>query len=212
MKRRDVEVIRKQTVFKGYFQVDAYELKHRLFDGGWSRPIRRELFERGHAVAAILFDPDRDALVLIEQFRIGAYVGAEMPWFGDATSPWLIEIVAGIIEDGEDLEDVVRREAREEAGCEIGEMFEVMKYFATPGACTESLIIYCGRVDSSKIDGIHGLEEEGEDIRVRVVPCREAFDWLESGKITNATSLIALQWMRIHHDEVLARWRGIAAP
>ncbi len=206
MKRQDVEVVSKTTVFKGYFQVDRYQLRHREFEGGWTKPMQRELFERGHAVAVLLFDPDRDALVLIEQFRIGAYVGLSRPWFGPEDSPWLIEIVAGIIEDGEGLEEVARREAREESGCEIQEMFEMTKFFVTPGASTESLIVYCGRVDSSRADGVHGLEDEGENIRVRVVPCDEAFRWLDEGRITNATCLIALQWLRIHHAEVKARW------
>ena len=206
MKREDVHILRKETVFKGYFQVDRYDLTHKTFGGAEGKPVRREVFERGHAVGVILFDPGHDAVVLIEQFRIGAHAGLEQPWFGPEQSPWLLEIVAGIIEDGETPIDVARRESEEEAGCRVEDLFEVMTFFATPGASTESLIIYCGRIDSTTADGIHGLEEEGEDIKVHVVPCEEVWRWLDSGRFTNATALVALQWLRIHHDEVKARW------
>ena len=205
----DVDIIEKQTPFRGYFRIDHYRLKHRLFEGGWSQEISREIFERGHAVTALLFDPDLDRLVLIEQFRVGAYCSLASPWFDDSFSPWLVECIAGIIEEGETPEQVARREAVEEAGCEITDIVPVCHYLVSPGGSTESVFVFCGRVDSSAAVGIHGIIEEHENIRVFSVPVIEALHWLDEGRIANAMTLIALQWFKIHHEGLRARWLGL---
>jgi len=212
MKHDDVKIIEKKTAHDGYFRLDAYRLKHRLFEGGWSDEMSREVFERGHAASAVLFDPQADRLVLIEQFRIGAYTALESPWFDGGFSPWLIEIVAGIIEEGEDPEEVVRRESVEESGCEILDLVPIGHYLVSPGASSESMFAYCGRVDSSNAGGIRGLDHEHEDIRVLSVPAGEVFQWLDEGRIYNSTALVCLQWFRIHYDELKARWSAEAAP
>ena len=171
--------------------------------------IDREIFERGHAAACLLYDPDLDKLVLIEQFRAGALAALASPWFdGDETSPWLIEIVAGIIEDGEEPEAVVRREALEEAGCVIGEIEPLFHYLVSPGGSSESMFVFCGRVDASNAGGIHGLRHEGEDIRVLVADAQEVFAMLDEGRIINGMTLIPLQWFRAHHQELRRRWLG----
>ena len=105
---KTVELIERTTAFEGYFRIDRYELHHQLFAGGMSDPLTREVYERGHAAAVLPYDPQRDAVVLIEQFRIGAYAAGR--------EPWLIEIVAGIVEAGETSSDVAQRELHEEAG------------------------------------------------------------------------------------------------
>ena len=88
------QLIEKTTNYQGYFRIERYRFRHRLFAGGWSGEIRREVFERGHAVAVLPYDPERDAVLLIEQFRIGALAAAGMP-------AWQIEVIAGIIDEGE---------------------------------------------------------------------------------------------------------------
>ena len=208
MNADDVEVIEKTTPFKGYFRIDRYRLRHKLFEGGWSGEMEREVFERGHAVTVLLFDPERDKLVFIEQFRPGAYAALASPWFDNGTSPWLIECVAGIIEPGESPEDVARREAIEEVDCAVSDIVPVCHYLVSPGATSESIFVYCGRVRAPKGGGIHGLTEEHENIRSVVVPPDEAFRWLDEGRIVNAMTMIALQWFRIHGDTVRARWKG----
>lgn len=204
----DVEVLGEETVYRGYFRVDRWRLRHRLFAGGWSQPFFREVFDRGHAVAVILYDPAADALILIEQFRVGALAATRSPACRAPFNPWLVEVVAGIIDDGEAAEDVARREAIEEAGCTVLEMFEVCRFVLTPGVSSETITLYCARTEAPAMGGIHGLDHEHEDIRVLVVPAADAFAWLEAGRITNATALIALQWFRLHHAEVRARWHG----
>ena len=207
MNRKDVKISKRARPFDGYFKVDRYTVKHRLFEGGWSSAMTREVFERGHAVVVVLYDADLDKLVFIEQFRIGAHAAAATPWFDREFSPWLIECVAGIIGDGEAPEDVACREALEEAGCEVRDIIPVFRIFTSPGASTESVFIYCARIDASNAGGIHGLSEEHENIRVHAIPAAEAFKWLDAGRILQAATIIGIQWFRDHHKDLRARWR-----
>ena len=200
MSRDDVETIESETVWKGFFRMDRLRLRHRLFAGGWGRPITREVFERGHAAALLPYDPVRDEVVLIEQFRIGALTAG--------IGPWLVEIVAGIIEDGETAEDVVRRETMEEAGCEVTDIAPVMDVFTTPGGSSERIAIFLGRVDSLGVGGIHGLADEGEDIRVFTESLDAALSRLANGDITNVIAVLALQWLAMNRDELRRRWLG----
>ena len=200
MRRDDVEIIESETVWKGFFRMDRLRLRHRLFAGGWGRPITREVFERGHAAALLPYDPVRDEVVLIEQFRIGALTAG--------IGPWLVEIVAGIIEDGETAEDVVRRETMEEAGCEVTDIVPVMDVFTTPGGSSERIAIFLGRVDSLGVGGIHGLANEGEDIRVFTESLDAALSRLASGGINNVIAVAALQWLALNQARLRRQWLG----
>lgn len=195
---RKVDLIEKRTVFDGYFRIDRFRIRHSLHNGGMSEPLDREVFERGHVAAVLPVDPVRDEVVLIEQFRIGPYAAG---WH-----PWLLEGVAGIIGDGETAEDVARREAMEEAGCEITDLVPVIRYLSSPGACTETVDLFCGRVDAGRAGGVHGLDEEGEDIRVVVYSLEAALALLEAGKIVNGKTIIALQWLALNYDRLKDRW------
>jgi len=198
MTEQDVEILEKTEAFKGYFRVDRYRLRHRLFRGGWSGEMTREVFERGHAAAVLPYDPVADAVVMIEQFRIGAFAAGR--------PPWLVEIVAGIIEKDESAEEVVRREAVEESGCRVSDLIPIADYLVSPGGTSECLTVFCGRVDSSGAGGIHGQPEEHEDIRVAVIPFADAAKMLRERRIDNATALISLQWLVINRDEVRRLW------
>ena len=196
---QNVEVIEKTTPYQGYSRIDVYRLRHKRFGGGWTEVMSRELYDRGHAAVVLPFDPARDAVVLIERFRIGAYAAG--------FSPWLIEIVAGVIEAGEEPEEVARRETLEETGCSVTELMPVTTYLPGPGGASESVRLFCGRVDARGAGGIHGKKEEHEDIRVFPVPFTEAMARLKRGEIKNAVSIIALQWLALNHDELRRRWR-----
>lgn len=193
-----VEIVDKLTPFRGYFRVDAYRLRHRTFEGGWTREISREIFERGHAAAVLLYDPERDAVVLIEQFRTGAYAAG--------LEPWLVETVAGIIEPGEEAAEVVRREAMEEAGCEVGTLESIGRFILSPGGSSETIELFCGRVASANAGGLHGVDHEDEDIRPLVLSTDEALARLADGGILNAATVIALQWLALNRDRLRARW------
>lgn len=194
-----IEIIEKTTPFQGYFRVDRYRLRHGKFDGGWSDEMTREIFERGHAAAVLLYDPQRDQVVLIEQFRLGAYAAG--------MEPWLIEIVAGIIDPNETAEGVAQREAEEEAGCRVTAMAPIGRYLATPGGSSETVAIFCGRVDSSNAGGIFGLDHEQEDIRVLSISRQEAVEKLAAGGITNLIAVVALQWLALNYTELVRIWK-----
>lgn len=200
----EYEILERKTPFQGYFRIDKYKLRHRCFAGGWTEPFYREVFERGHAAAVLPYDPDRDEVVLQEQFRIGAL---EAPG-----SSWLLEIVAGIIDAGESAEDVARREAVEEAGLELLELHYILDYLASPGGTSERVSLYVGRVDSANAGGIFGLAAEAEDIRLRVLPFEQAMAELSSRPINPASIVIALQWLALNRDSLRQRWSGAPAP
>ncbi|WP_394128045.1 ADP-ribose diphosphatase [Vibrio hepatarius] len=195
--RQDVEIISKETLFQGFFRMVKYRFKHRLFEGGWSEPIEREMFERGHAAAMLPYDPIRDQVVIIEQIRVGAM---------EHQSPWQLEIVAGMIDQGEVAEDVVRREAVEEAGIEVGLLEKVTSYYPSSGGCSEMLDVFVGQVDASTAYGVHGLDYEGEDIRVHVMSRQQAYQWVIDGKFENGASIIALQWLELNHQRLKEEW------
>lgn len=194
----DVEILERHPAWQGFFRLDVVRLRHRLFDGGWSREMQRELFVRGPAVVLLPYDPVRDQVVLIEQFRVGAL---DMPY-----SPWLLELVAGIVEEGEAPEAVARREADEEAGLKVAEVEFVCRYQVSPGGNTEEVLIYCGRVDAARAGGIHGLASEHEDIRVHVLGWTDAREAIDSGQVRNAAGIIALQWLALHREALRGRW------
>ncbi|HEK0516755.1 TPA: ADP-ribose diphosphatase [Proteus mirabilis] len=196
--RNDVELISKKTRYKDFFRMNEYRFKHRLFKGGWSAEVKREVFERGHAGVLLAYDPKRDEVVLIEQIRIPAYETSQ--------TPWLLEVIAGMVEEGESPEEVVRREATEEAGITIGRCKPIVSYLSSPGGTSERMYVYVGEVDATTATGIHGLACENEDIRVHVVSREQAYQWVEEGIIDNAASVIALQWLQLHHVTLRKDW------
>lgn len=198
---KDVELSR-ETAYRGFMQLQKIQLRHRLFEGGWSDTFQRELLVRHPAVMVLLYDPEQDAVVLVEQFRVGAL--SDSP--DEQRGPWLLEMVAGIVEPGESVEDVAKRESLEEAGCEVLVLEKITQVLTSPGGSNETITLFCGRVDSSNVGGIHGLVEEHENICVRVLSYTVALQAMEAGIIRDATSTIALQWLQLNRNELRQRW------
>ncbi|MEX9251715.1 ADP-ribose diphosphatase [Pseudenterobacter timonensis] len=197
--KNDVEIIARETLYSGFFSLELYRFRHRLFNGEMSGEVRREIFERGHAAVLLPYDPERDEVVLVEQIRIASYE--------TSPTPWLLEMVAGMIEEGETPEEVARREAQEEAGLTVGRTRPVLSFLASPGGTSERSSILVGEVDATTAEGIHGLADENEDIRVHVVSRELAYQWVEEGKIDNAASVIALQWLQLHYQKLRDEWK-----
>lgn len=191
-----VDMIERKTGYSGHFKVDILRLRHSQFRGGMGPEIRREILSRGHAVLVLPYDPKRDEVVLIEQFRVAPFE------VGD--DAWMVEAIAGLIEDGEVMADVVRREALEEAGIVLEDVEQLMTFYTSPGALSEQITAFHALVDASTADGIHGVAEEGEDIRVVVMPYEEAITAMEDGRITSGPTLIALQWLALNRDRIRA--------
>ena len=199
----DYDIIDREVVYNGFFRMTRFTVRHALFAGGMSGPLVRERFERGDAVGVLPYDPWEDRVVLVEQFRVGA--------LDTGMGPWLLETVAGIVEAGESMETVARRETREEADCELGELVPISRYLVSPGGTSQTVHLFCAPVDSRdlRLDG-HGHADEGEDIRLHVLPADEAIGLLDTGGVEAAMPIIALQWFALNRAWLKDRWR--AAP
>lgn len=192
------ETLSHKILYQGFFRLDEYKIRYELFRGG-SHTVTREVFERGDAVAVLPYDPLRDEIVLVEQFRPGA---ARHPG-----SPWLLELIAGMLEHDQAPVQAARREALEEAGCELTDIFQVYRYLVSPGGTTEATTLFVGRADTSGLGGVHGLHEEHEDIKVHVLGVERALELLNTGKIENAVTIIGLQWLALNRAALRQRWQ-----
>lgn len=187
------KLLNTESRYQGFFKIDSCNIRHQTFAGG-EIDIQRELFHRGDAVAVLLYDPGKDRVVLIEQFRVGA--------IDDEAGPWLLEIVAGVVEQGESVTDVARRECKEEAGIDVHSFETVHSFYSSPGGCSEKIHLLCAMVDSDHAQGIHGVEEEGEDIRVMVVDFAQVHELMVSQRVGSAIPLIALQWLQLNRERL----------
>jgi ADP-ribose pyrophosphatase len=197
--QNDYEIEKREVLFQGFLRLVRYHLKFKLFKGGFSPTVIRELVERQAAVGVLPYDPISGHVVLIEQFRPGALSNPE--------SPWLLEIIAGVFRPNESPKDVIYREAIEEAGCELLDLYPICEYFVSPGAANEYIHLFCGRIDSKCAGGIHGLLEENEDIKSIVLPLEEALLLLQKGKIKTAPAIISLQWLLLNHEWLKQLWQ-----
>ncbi len=185
-----VEVLERQALYRGFFGLDRVRCRHRLYAGGWTPPLTRELFLRGPAVGVLLYDPDHRLVGLVEQFRIGA--------LAEADGPWLTEVVAGMIEPGETPEAVAHRETEEEAGITQVCLEPICRYLTSPGGSDETLTLFCGLTDLRDRTGYFGRDDEQEDIRLLVIPEAEALANLAAGHYRNAPTIIGLQWLALN--------------
>lgn len=195
--QKDFSIDKQESLYDGFFKMLKLHLTHKTFAGG-EISIQRELFYRDDAVCVLLYDAVKQVVVLVEQFRVGTYDNSE--------GPWLLELVAGIVEKGETPEDVARRESLEEAGAKLGEVVSISRFVPSSGGTREYIDLLCASVDSSGVEGIHGLAEEGEDIKVHTLPVTDAFELVKNGTINNAPAIIAIQWLQINKSELDKRW------
>ena len=194
----DYEIVNREVLYQGVFRLARYSIRHRLFSGGWSDVFTREVMERFSAAGVLPYDPVLDRVILIEQFRPGS--------LADPTSPWLIEIPAGVLVGDTKPEDLAHSEAFEEAGCTLTHLAPICDYFVSPGGCNEYIHLYCGRVDASHAGGIHGLKHEHEDIRVLNIPAEEAFEHLYAGNIKTSPAITTLFWLQLHRNRLRDVW------
>ena len=189
------EVIERQREYDGFFKLDSVVLRYERFDGTMSPAIRRLLFERGDSAAVVLYDPIRDEVLLVEQFRYPAYVRED----GDG---WLLEVVAGVVEEERTAEQVARAELIEEAGCTVDRLEHIATFYASPGACSERIHLYLGYLaPGSRVGSGGGLSEHGEDIRVHRLPLDEAHSLVRQGVIRDAKTIVALQHLLLRRGE-----------
>ncbi|HHE9479037.1 TPA: ADP-ribose diphosphatase [Haemophilus influenzae 10810] len=200
--QQDIEILSEQTLYEGFFTLKQIQFKHKLFAGGQSGVVTRELLIKGAASAVIAYDPKEDSVILVEQVRIGAAYHPE-----SNRSPWLLELIAGMVEKGEKPEEVALRESEEEAGIQVKNLTHCLSVWDSPGGVVERIHLFAGEVDSAQAKGIHGLAEENEDIRVQVVKREQAYQWMCEGKIDNGIAVIGLQWLQLNYAQLQQSWK-----
>lgn len=200
--QQDIEILGEQTLYEGFFTLKRIQFKHKLFAGGQSGVVTRELLIKGAASAVIAYDPKEDSVILVEQVRIGAAYHSE-----SNRSPWLLELIAGMVEKGEKPEEVALRESEEEAGIQVKNLTHCLTVWDSPGGIVERIHLFAGEVDSAQAKGIHGLAEENEDIRVHVVKREQAYQWVCEGKIDNGIAVIGLQWLQLNYAQLQQSWK-----
>ncbi len=200
MQKMKFDILLREVLFQGYFRVDRLHVQHERFDGSESRVYMRELFHRSPKVAGVLlFDPQHDKIVLVEQFRIAPAASG--------MDPWLTEIVLGMVDANETPEQAARREVLEETGCEVQDLLPIANYFSSPGGTSEYVHLFAGRITTAPAEGgIFGLESENEDIRVHVLDAARAISLLYAGQIQDAQTMLALNWFATHHTDLRSRW------
>jgi ADP-ribose pyrophosphatase len=199
MDNDDIEVLARTTSYRGFLRVDEIKLRHRLFVGGWSPILSREVMERGNAVSAVLYDPGRDQIVLIEQFRVGAFSAGE--------TPWMVEGVAGMLAKGADPIATLRHEIAEETGLEPLAIERIGRAMPSPGGTSECVEMYAAKVDAGKAGGFHGLAHEGEDIRVFAEDFDTALASFFGGtRIGSSFTIMGLQWLALNRAGLRAKW------
>lgn len=195
----DYQLVERKVVYEGVFRMARYCVRYKLFNGGWSKSVWLEVMERMSAVGVLPYDPIADKVVLIEQFRPGPLT--------HPVNPWLTEIVAGVFHPDEDPKDVALREAKEEANCEILDLYPIYEYFVSPGGCNEYIHIFIGRIDATNAGGIFGLADENEDIRVKILSSDDAFALLQSGGLKTSPAIVSLQWLQLNRERLKQLWQ-----
>jgi len=191
-------IIKQDRVHSGFFKMNCYRLRHTSFRSGWCGEIERERLELCRAVSILLYDPRCDSLVLVEQFRVGL--------MGYTDPPWSLETVSGLCDAAQETpEQVARREVMEESGCSLNALTPVGSFYVSPGLSSERIHLFCGWVDADQAGGIHGLSEEGEEMRVVVLPRREAVDAL-FGRLNSTSVIMAVQWLEANRAQLLGEW------
>ncbi len=197
---QDVVILDEQIVYQGFHRIKKVRLKHRLYSGGWSEPIDREVSDKGSAASVVVYDPDLEAVCLVEQFRIATYRPGK--------SAWATEVVAGMIDqEHESAEEVVRRELMEEAGLKAEYLEKITSYWVSPGGSSARMHIFVALCDLHKAGGIYGLEEEHEDILARVEPLKTVYQSALVDESSNAATLIGLQWLTLNCDRMYHIWQ-----
>lgn len=194
----DVTTLKDNVTYKGYASVRQLTLQHGLFGGGKTRVMTRELFVSGNAVVVIPFDVAQQSVLLIEQFRVAPLHHGQ--------HPWIFEAIAGRIDTDDTPENVARREAIEEAGCELGAMEKIGGFYQSPGIFAEHITYYCAEADLSAAGGVYGLEAEDEDIRALVVPLDEALTAVDDNRIVSAPTALALMWIARNKQRLNRAW------
>jgi ADP-ribose pyrophosphatase len=203
--KNDVEILETVNCYSGFLRINRVRLRCRLFEGGWSNEFWREVLLREPGVGVLLYDPHLDKVLLVEQFRIGCIDD-------EHNGPWPLELVAGLLEPGEAPDEVAVREAHEETGLQVEGLLPVCEYYNSPGGSAEKMTVFCASFAAAKAGGVFGLGSESENIRTVILSRVEALEAIASGRINNAMTIIALQWLQLNLESTKAALLAMQAP
>jgi ADP-ribose pyrophosphatase len=193
----DYKISQTKELFNGHLNLEQVTVKYKQFKTeDFGREVERLMIVKPPAVAVLPYDPVSNQIVLIEQFRIGAIT---------QKSPWILEPVAGVVEEGDDLIATAKRELLEETGCEAQDLMHVMDYMSSPGISQELVHIYCAKVTAPLSEQYCGLDSECEDIKVRSFDASKISD-LFCNSNNNAMLVVCLQWFLLNKDELRQKW------
>jgi nudix-type nucleoside diphosphatase (YffH/AdpP family) len=190
---KKVDIVDKRLVFDDFFKIEEIHLRFRRFDGQMSDPVRRLIFERGDAVAALIVNVDTQKALMTRQFRYPTL---------EKGPGWLHEVVAGMIDAHEQPEKAIKREIHEEIGYQVNELTPIANFYVSPGGSSERIYLYYAEVRNvDRVSAGGGLASEHEDIELVEVSFDRLWEALERGEIRDAKTLIAVQWLRQRWSE-----------
>ena len=199
------KIVKRQVEFDGYHRVETITCQPRsLRHAGDAAEMTREVMFCKKIAAVLLYAPESDRILLNQQFRLGAMMAG-------CEDPFLFEVAAGAVDDGESVEDAARREAFEETGAEISDLEFVAKAYTSAGCLAEEFHLFIGRIPPAADSGFYGLEDEGEEIKTHLLPTQDVFAMLDRGEIMNAPAAVLMHWFARHHNDIRSRWLGKAA-
>ena len=185
------KIINKKNLYSGFFSLNKYEFIHEKHNGEWTSAVEREVFSGAHVATLLPYDPIKKEIILIQQFRAGVLSRYD--------ENYLLEIVAGMVDDGENPEETAIRECFEETGCEVKKIYPIQSYFPAPGSSESYYHLYLGEIQAFDGERIRGLKKENEDILVKSFKIDEVRQMLKEKKIMNGLTLIALQWFFLEY-------------
>lgn len=190
---KDLKIKNCEPAYDGFFKIDRLTFDHARFDGGVNRDVVREVLVKSDTVSVLAYDPKRDEVLLVEQVRGPLYSRTERE------TPWSYEIIAGMIDTDESPEEVAIREAEEEAGITIERLIPITSYYDSTGMSGGRMHLFLGLCSLKDAGGIFGLEAESEDIRAFTLSRETALAWIDSGKLDNGFSIIAMLWLKLNY-------------
>jgi len=187
-----VEIQNKHIAFQNVFTIQEATVRFQKFNGEMSQPVHRMVFERGDSAAALIFNRDTQKVLLINQFRYPTY---------EKGPGWIIEVVAGVVNEHEQPDETIRREILEEIGYEVrSDLIPIATFYVSPGGTSERITLYYVEVgDADHVAQGGGLVAEHEDIELVAMTLPDLKHSVEQGKLLDAKTLIAAQWFLLHH-------------
>lgn len=183
-----VEIQSKKLIFNDFFKIYEAIIRYLRFDGQMSKPVRRLVFERGDAVAAIIWNRDTQKVILTNQFRYPTY---------EKGPGWINEVIAGMLTSNEQPEEAMRREMIEETGYQPGQLTHIATFYVSPGGTSERIMLYYAEISNAdKIAAGGGLASENEDIQLIELSASELWNKLDNGTIDDAKTIIGAMWLR----------------